>query len=140
MRKVSCHSKTLPHRSQQGYDLWGYFLRNTRNSKCFNNHYFIHYFSWSSFRSSHSEVLSIKGVLTISQNLQQKNCACGLQLYLKKDSVTGVWMLWNFWDTFFNRTPPAVASFLLSKSFLHFILKWQDCKNLTKLVPSQTSF
>ena len=26
--------------------------------------------------------------------------------------------------------------FLLSKSFIHFTLKWQDCKNFTKLVPS----
>ena len=31
-----------------------------------------------------------KDVLAISQNLQQKACACGLQLYLKRDSVTAV--------------------------------------------------
>ena len=31
-----------------------------------------------------------KSVLTISQNLQQNTRACELQLYLKRDSVTGV--------------------------------------------------
>ena len=42
-----------------------------------------------------------KSVLTISQNLQQKTCACELHLYLKRDSVTGVWMLWNVYGHLF---------------------------------------
>ena len=59
-----------------------------------------------------------------------------------KTSITFTWLscLYNpFKDTFFNRSPLVVASgfFLLSRSFLHFILKWQDCKNFTKLVPSK---
>ena len=29
-------------------------------------------------------------VLTISKSLRQKTCRCGLQLYLKRDFVTGV--------------------------------------------------
>ena len=48
------------------------------------------------FKSSRSEAFCKNRALTISQNLQQKTCACELQLYLKKESVTGVWMLWNF--------------------------------------------
>ena len=31
-----------------------------------------------------------KGVFKNSENLYQKTCACGLKLYLKRDSVTGV--------------------------------------------------
>ena len=56
----------------------------------------------------------------------------------KRDSVTVIWMLWNFGDTFYNRTPPVVASFLLNRPILHFLSKWQNFKNFTNLVPSQT--
>ena len=76
-------------RLKKGYDLQGYFLKMTRGMI---NVLIISYslFFLISFRSRRSEVFCKKGVLKISQNLQQKTCACGLQLYLKRDSVTGV--------------------------------------------------
>ena len=76
-------------RLKQGYDLRGYFLKITRETtnvltitanKCFNNHPFF----------------CEKGALKILQNLQQKACVCGLQLYWKRNSVAGVWILWSF--------------------------------------------
>ena len=56
--------------------------------------------------------------LNISQNSQENTCArvslliklhaLGLQLYYKRDSGTGVllWILRNFWEQLFCRTPP----------------------------------
>ena len=68
-------------------------------------------------RSSHWRC-SVKIVLLkISQNSQKNTCArisflirlqtLGLQLYLKRDSATGVflWILCNFQERFFHRTP-----------------------------------
>ena len=63
-----------------------------------------------SFRSRRSEVFCKKGVLKISQNLQQKTCACILQLYLKETLLQVFEFCETFKDTFFNRTPPVVAS------------------------------
>ena len=72
-------------RLKKGYDLQGYSLKMTRETKNVLTIVVIHYFSeWTSFRSSHSEVICKKSVLRISQNLQQKTCACSLQLYLKR--------------------------------------------------------
>ena len=83
-------------RLKKGYDLWGYFLKITREMINVLTSTVIHYFSWwPSFRSSYLEVFLKKGVLKISQNLQQKQCAYGRQLYLKGDSVTDVWISWN---------------------------------------------
>ena len=78
-------------RFKKGCDLRGYFLKITREMINVLTIAIIHCFSqWTSFRSSQ------KLFLKISQNLQQKTCACGLQLYLKRDTVTGVWISWNF--------------------------------------------
>ena len=101
----------------------------------------IHYFSqWTFFRSSCSEVFCERIVLKFSQNLQQKTCACDLQLYLKRDCyrcLNFVKLLRTpFLTSFFNTSGGCFWCFLLSWSFLHFILKWQDCKIFTKLVPS----
>ena len=52
------------------------------------------------------QVFCKKRVLKISQNLQQKTSASGLQLFLKRDTVTRE----SFKDTFFDRTSPVVAS------------------------------
>ena len=68
-------------------------------------------------------------LLEISQNSQESTCArasflmkmqaSGLQLYSKRDSDTGVflWILWNFLEHLFHRTP-------LGNSFYNLI--WQD--------------
>ena len=100
----------------------------------------IHYFSqWTSFRSSRSKVFCKKGVLTFHKIYSKKSepVVCNL---IKKETLLQVFECCEtFGDTFFNRTPPVVASFLLSTCILHFLLKWKT-KNFTKLVPSQTSF
>ena len=99
MRKCSYPDKicSIETRPKKGYDLQGYFLKMTRETISVLTIAVIHYFSsWTSFRSSCLEVFCKKGVLKISQNIQQKTCACGLQLYLKRDSVTDVWISWNF--------------------------------------------
>ena len=88
MGKVSYHSKTFLHRN---HDLRDYFLKITRETTNVLTIAVIRYFSsCKSIRSSRLEVFCKKGVLKILQNLQQKTCACGLQLYLKRESVTGV--------------------------------------------------
>ena len=87
--------------------------QNKRNDDCFDNRGCSLFFLMNIFCNSQSEVFCKKGVLKISQNLHQENMC-----------------LWP--ATLFK-------IFLLSRSFLHFILKWQDCQNFTKLVPSQTS-
>ena len=63
-----------------------------------------------------------KVFLEISQNLQENPCAgasflimlqaCGLKLYQKRDPDTGafLWILWNFWEHLFYRTPLVAAS------------------------------
>ena len=82
---------------KKGCDLRGYFLKISRETINILTIVVIHYFSQgTSFRSSRLEVFCKKSVLKISQNLQQKTYACSLQLYLKRDSVTGVWVSWNF--------------------------------------------
>ena len=84
-------------RLKKGYDFWGYFLKISRETINVLTIMVIHYFfKWTSFRSSHSEVFCKKSVVKIPQNLQQKTFACDLKLYLKIDSVTSVWILWNF--------------------------------------------
>ena len=62
-------------------------------------------------------VLCKKVILEISQNSQEITCArvsffkklqaWGLQLYQKRDSGTGAffWILWNFYEHLFRRTP-----------------------------------
>ena len=82
-----------------------------------------------------SEVFCKKGVLKISQNLPEPARPATL---FKKRLLQVVELRETSKGTFFNRTSLAGCfwSFLLSWSFLHFILKWQDCKNFTKLVPS----
>ena len=72
-----------------------------------------HVMNMSTYRSSNPEVLCKKAVLEVSQNSQKNKCARvsfliklqarGLQLYLKRDSGTGVflWILRNFQEHLF---------------------------------------
>ena len=66
------------------------FTKYNRSDKRFNNRGYSLLVLMNLFKSSRSEVFCKKRVLTISQNLQQKTCAYELQLYLKRESVTGV--------------------------------------------------
>ena len=51
-----------------------------------------------------------KDILKILQNLQEKTCACGLQLSLEKALIQVFEFRETFKDTFFNRTSLVVAS------------------------------
>ena len=71
-------------------------------------------------------VLQKKVSFEISQNSQENTCArvsfliklqiSGLQLYWKKDSGTGgfLWILRNFWEHRFHRTPLGNCFFILN--------------------------
>ena len=83
-------------------------FENKRNNKSFNNRGYSLLILMNIFYKKSFRVFCEKGVLKVSQNLQQNTYACSLQLYLK-------WLLQvfefseTFQDTLLNRTPPMVA-------------------------------
>ena len=94
MRRVGYHSKTWLHRNKAQARLWLArldFKNNKRDNKDLNNRGNSLFFLINIFYTQSSEVFCQKGVLKISQNLQQNTRACGVQLYWKWDSFTGVW-------------------------------------------------
>ena len=143
IRKVNYHSRTLLHRSQVLARLWFMKLpfKKTRETINVLTIAGIHYFfQWTSFRSSRSGVVCKKGVFTFHRISSKKpmSVVCN---FIKKETLLHVFECCEtFGDTIFKRTPPVVVSFLLSRFFLHFWLKWRNSKNFTKLSLSQTSF
>ena len=96
-----------------------------------------------SFRSSRPEVLCKQGVLEISQNSHENTCArvsfliklqaWGLQIYLKRDSGTGVflWIFQNFWEHLFLKN--SSGSCFLELRHLRFSLVEQFQLRLARI-------
>ena len=81
---------------KKGYDLRGYFLKLTRETidvltiaiNIFLNEHLL--------EAVVRRCSAKKVFLKFHKIYSKKTCACGLELHLKRDSVTGVWISWNF--------------------------------------------
>ena len=89
MRKSSYHSKTLFHRNQAQARLWfaRLLFKNKRNNKHFNT---VIIFLNEHLLEAVNQKCSATNLFSKFHKIYSKN------LYWKKDSVTGVWILWNF--------------------------------------------